>query len=125
MRALMLIAAAALAGSCARPATLPGAAPAQETAGRVAGPARTCVSSEQTQNLRVLDRQTLAYGWGSTVYVNHLPGPCPGLEPTSTLIVSAQSGQYCRGDRVQALEPGSTIAGPACNLGDWIPYRRP
>jgi hypothetical protein len=125
MRALMLIATAALVGSCARPAILPGVALAQETAGRVAGPAQTCVSSEPNQNLRVLDKQTLAYGWGSTVYVNHLPGPCPGLDLTSTLIVSAQAGQYCRGDHVQAREMGAIIAGPTCNLGDWIPYRRP
>jgi len=125
MRALMMIAAATLAGSCARPAILPGAALAQETVGRVAGPAQSCVSTQQDQNLRVLDRQTLAYGWGSTIYVNHLPGPCPGLEPLNTLIVSAQSGQYCRGDQVRAQAPGAIIAGPSCNLSDWIPYRRP
>jgi hypothetical protein len=125
MRALMLIAAALLAGSCARPAAMPGTALAQETAGRIAGPAKTCISTEQEQNLRVIDRQTLAYGWGSTVYVNHLPGICPGLDQTSTLIISAQSGQYCRGDRVQAREPGAIIPGPGCNLSDWIPYRRP
>jgi len=125
MRALIVIAAAFSIGSCARPVALPGAALAQETTGRVAGQAMTCISTEQDQNLRVLDRQTLAYGWGSTVYVNHLPGTCPGLEQTSTLIISAQSGQYCRGDRVAAREPGAIIPGPACNLGDWIPYRRP
>lgn len=125
MRALMLIAAAALTASCARPATLQGAALAQETAGRIAGPAQTCINTEQAQNLRVLDRQTLAYGWGSTVYINHLAAACPGLDQTSTLIISAQSGQYCRGDRVQARELGAIIPGPSCNLNDWIPYRRP
>lgn len=124
MRALMLIAATALVGSCAQPAMLPGVALARETGGRIAGAPQTCVASEQNQNLRVIDKQTLAYGWGSTVFVNHLPGPCPGLDQTSTLIISAQPGQYCRGDHVQARELGAIIAGPACNLGDWIPYRR-
>lgn len=125
MRTLMLIAAATLVGSCARPAVIPGAALAQETVGRVAGPPQTCIPTEQATNLRVLDPQTLAYGWGSTVYVNHLVAACPGLSQTSTLIVSAQPGQYCRGDRVQAQEMGSIIPGPACNLSDWVPYRRP
>ena len=126
MRALMLIAAAAVIASCSRPVTPPGASLAEETAGRTAGPAQTCVSAFPNQNLRILDPQTIAYGYGNTIYINRLPGACPALSQFNTIIVDAASGgQYCRGDRVRGLEPGALIPGPSCNLGDWVPYRKP
>lgn len=123
MRALMLIptAAAVLAG-CATPATPSGNAFASEVAGRVPGRPMSCVTTFPDQNLRVLDPATLAYGYGRTVYVNHLAAPCPALSQFNTLIVEAQGGQYCRGDRIRGREPGAIIPGPICNLGDWIPY---
>lgn len=126
MRALMLIASAMLVASCSRPVTPPGSGLAQATAGRIPGPAQTCVSNNPAENLHVLDPQTVAYGYGRTIYINRLPGPCPALSEFNTIIVQAGiGGQYCRGDRVRGLEPGAIIAGPSCNLGDWIPYRRP
>lgn len=125
MRALIIIAAAALSLSCSHPAPLPGSGLAQETAGRVAGPPRTCISSYPSENLRILDPQTVAYGFGGTIYINHLPAACPVLSQFNTTIVEADDGQqYCRGNRIRGLEPGGIIAGPICNLGDWIPYKR-
>lgn len=126
MRALMLIAASAALAGCSRPVTPPGSSLAQEIAGRVAGPAQSCVSSEPQQNLRIIDAQTIGYGWGRTIYVNHLGAPCPGLQPLSTLIVQPGiGGEYCRGDHVRGREMGAMIPGPVCILGEWIPYRRP
>jgi hypothetical protein len=126
MRTMMFVAVAAvtLAG-CTRPADPPGASFAKETAGRVAGAPRSCISTFPNQNLRVLDPMTLAYGYGRTTYINRLGGPCPALSPYNTIIINADSGQYCRGDRVRGLEPGARIAGPSCNLGDWVPYSMP
>lgn len=126
MRALMLIAAAATIVSCSRPVSPPGADLAELTAGRVAGPPQSCVPTNTSENLHYVDPQTVAYGYGATIWINRLPGPCPGLEQLSTIIVDAQDGtQYCRGNRIRGLEPGAIIAGPTCNLGDWMPYRKP
>ena len=112
--------------SCSYPPAPPGVALARETAGLVAGPPQSCVSTMPAEGLRIVDAQTLAYGWGRSVAINHMSGPCPGLEPTSTLIVEpGLGGQYCRGDRVRVLETGSMIPGATCILGDWLPYRRP
>ena len=120
-----IIAAFALA-SCTRPAQPPGAELARELAGHVAGPAQSCVTTFPSQNLRVIDPSTLAYGYGRTVYVNHLGAPCPALEPLNTVIIHGlMAGEYCRGDRVQGREPGAIIAGPQCILQNWIPYRMP
>jgi hypothetical protein len=124
MRALILTAAAAALAGCTA-----GPQPdrfARDMAGRVAGPPQTCVSVNPVENLHVIDPQTVAYGYGSTIYLNHLAAPCPALSQFNTVIVQAGIGsQYCRGDRVRGLEPGAIIAGPSCNLGDWVPYRRP
>lgn len=126
MRPLMLIAAAAIVASCSRPVEPPADRFAKETEGRIAGPAQSCVNTYPNQNLRVLDAQTLAYGTGGTIFINRLPASCPGLGELNTTIVYGSTGsQYCRGDRVRGLEMGATIPGPPCNLGDWVPYRKP
>ena len=110
--------------ACAGPAVPPGDASASVTAGRVAGPAQSCVSTHPSEGLRAIDSATLAYGSGSTIYLNRLGDRCPGLQNLSTIITEVQGGHYCRGDRIRALELGSIIPGPTCNLGDWVPYRR-
>jgi hypothetical protein len=98
---------------------------ARELAGRTAGPADRCIPSHQGQALQIVDQRTIAYRNGGTIWVNRLDSPCSGLRPLNTLIVDMHGNQYCRGDRVRGLEPGSGIAGPACLLGDFVPYRRP
>jgi hypothetical protein len=123
MRRLPLIFIIALA-SCTRPAAPPGSDLARLIAGRSAGPPQSCILSRPDFSLHAVDPTTITYGSGSTVYVNRL-GPCPGLKELSTIIiVTSSGGQYCRGDRIRANEPGSIIPGPTCNLGDWVPYRR-
>lgn len=128
MRSLILISAFALgASSCTTPPTTPGgqSALAREVAGRVAGPPRSCVNSNQSANLRVIDSQTLAYNDGPTIWVTHLGAPCPGIQTLSTLIVEPKlGGQYCRGDHVRGLEQGAIIPGATCFIDNWVPYRR-
>lgn len=112
--------------SCMQPSTPP-ADPAltRELAGRFAGAPRSCITNFSNSNLTAIDANTVVFRSGSTIYVNHLAAPCPSIAPFSTLIIEAQQGHYCRGDRVRGLEPNSIIAGPVCILGDWVPYRKP
>jgi hypothetical protein len=126
MRTLILLSAIVLAG-CARPATPNGnSAFASEIAGRTAGSPQSCITSNQSANLRVVDPQTLAYDDGPTLWVTHLGAPCPGMQTLSTVIVEPKlGGQYCRGDHVRGLEQGAIIPGATCFVGDWVPYRRP
>lgn len=126
MRALMLIAAAATVGSCSQAVSPPGAETADLLAGRVPGPPQSCITSNTSENLHALDTQTLAYGSGRTIYINRLASSCPAVGPLNTLIVvPGLPGEYCRNDRIRGNEPGSIIPGPSCNLGEWVPYRRP
>ena len=126
MRALIPIAAAALIAGCSRPVMPPGSGFAEAVAGRVAGAPQICIPVTPAENLHAVDAQTIAYGFGRTIFINRLASPCPGLGETNTIIVEANPGnRYCRGDRVRGLETGAIIPGPSCNLGDWVPYRLP
>ena len=126
MRPLILLSTALVLASCARPGT-PGSSElfARELAGRAAGAPQTCINTLPAQNLRAIDDHTIAYDRGTTIYVNRLLDNCPSVGPHNTLIVQASiAGQYCRGDQISGNEPGGIIAGPACNLQDWVPYKR-
>jgi hypothetical protein len=125
MRSLIAIApvAAFALGSCTQPPAPPGAAFAQTVAGRIAGPPQSCVSHFGSDHPYVIDPQTLAYGYGRTIYVNRLGAPCPGVDQSNILITESYGGMYCRGDRIRGSEPGAIIPGPVCILHDWVPYR--
>jgi hypothetical protein len=123
MRPIILLLPVVLA-SCTRPVAPGGANHSQALAGYAAGAPQTCVPTSSNDSLQLIDPGTVIYGSGRTVYVNHLGGPCSALSPPSTLIVDAQPGHYCRGDRVRGFEPGGLIPGPVCILGDWVPYRK-
>jgi|1186.fasta_scaffold71628_2 hypothetical protein len=129
MRSVIFISAAALTvASCTEQPGTPSdsTAFARELAGLTAGPPQTCIPSWPSTNIRVIDRQTLAYDQGKTTWVNRLKAPCPAVEPLNTIIVEPKLGtQYCRGDHIRGREPGAIIAGPTCFLSDWVPYRRP
>jgi hypothetical protein len=112
------------AGSCAPSSPASNAGPLPELAGRTAGAPQRCISFQQTEGLRIADAQTVIYGSGRTIWVNRLASACPGMNPMAILIVEPMGTEYCRGDRVRTIDPVSRIPGPACILGDFIPYRR-
>jgi hypothetical protein len=95
-----------------------------ELAGRTAGPPQDCVAASPGESLVARDSRTLVYRRGATLWVDRLAAACPGLDPMSTLIVDVQGSQYCRGDRVRALDPGQSIPGPPCLLGPFTPWSR-
>jgi hypothetical protein len=96
---------------------------AADLEGRTAGAPQACIPVRQGQSMRIVDRRTIVYREFDTIYVNRLDAACPGLRPHSTLVVEVHGSQYCRGDRVRAVEPGSSIPGPFCQLRDFVPYR--
>lgn len=127
MRSLILVPALAATalGSCAQQPAPPGSALAQTLAGRVAGPPQECISEFGQDHPYVIDPQTIAYGYGRTIYINRLAGPCPAVDPVNTLITETHGGMYCRGDPIRGKEPGAIIPGPVCILQNWVPYRTP
>lgn len=126
MRPLIL---ALILTGCVTAADSPGEAEAElvaELQGRSAGAAVDCIPINSGTALDIVSADTLVYRAGSTIWVNRLPGSCPGLRPLNQLIIEPSSGgRYCRGDRVRGVKPGSTIPGAICPLGSFTPYRRP
>lgn len=92
---------------------------------RVAQAPVDCVSTSLLGNARIIDKQTIVYRRTGTIYVNRLRSECPGLDPYTTLITEVKGGQLCRMDLVSTLDPGSTIPGPKCQLGQFTPYKLP
>ena len=124
MRYLILV--LALAG-CMEARSEPGReelALSRELEGRVAGPPQDCINATPSTSLNIVSRDTLVYRAGATIWVNRIPGGCPGTRPFNQLIVEPSSaGRYCRSDRIRAVETGSSIPGPICPLGQFTPYR--
>lgn len=93
-------------------------------AGRTEGEPRACLSPAAGTGLTIVAPGAIGYRSGNTLWVNRPGPPCSGIRPMDTLIVESPDGRYCRGDPVRAVATGTSIAGPACSLGDFIPYRR-
>ena len=81
--------------------------------------------TQRTQGLRTVNRSTLVYGSGRTVWVNRVDPRCSGFSQWDLLVVEPIGSQYCRGDLVRTIDPVSKIPGPACRLGDFVPYTKP
>lgn len=126
MRALLLLPLTMLA-ACAANGGVEDTREAQllqrQLAGRTAGEPRDCVPRMQAQSLQAVDRRTLVYETAGEIWVTRLAADCPGLRPHSTIIAETYGDRYCRNDRIRALEPGTTIPGPICLLGNFTPYR--
>ena len=97
-----------------------------ELAGRQPGETTDCISTTGGGAFDVVDARTLVYRTGWVTYVNRLESACPGLRPTSRLIIEpTDNSRYCRLDRVRPVDDGSTSIGAICPLGRFTAYTRP
>lgn len=110
--------------ACAAPQPEP-SREAVELAGRTAAPAENCVIIREGEALRVsdTDRHTLLYGNGKTIWANRL-GPACSFRLDDVLVTEPFGSHFCRGDIIRSFDRFSRIPGPACVLGDFVPYRR-
>jgi hypothetical protein len=121
-----LAALALVLGSCApSPPAAQQRGPDAELAGRVAGAPERCVTISSQQSFRVSDsdRHLLLYGSGRTIWANRL-GQCT-FGSDDVLVTEPFGSSYCRGDLVRSFDRQSRIPGPACVLGEFVPYNRP
>ena len=93
------------------------------TAGKVAGPAITCLPSYRSNDMVTIDDGTVAFKNGRTVYVNHLLGVCNGLKSGFYTLVTRSSGSgLCRGDIARVADVSTGMIVGSCAVGDFIPY---
>ena len=96
-------------------------------AGKVAGHPTSCLPTYTSQNMVVIDDNTLAFRSGSRrVYVNHLRSGCERLGNGFYSLVTRSFGPgMCSGDIAQVAHLPSGVTVGSCVLGDFVPYTRP
>lgn len=96
-------------------------------AGKVAGPPISCLPRYASNDMVVIDENTIAFRDGSRrTYINHMQGGCNNLGGT-TALVTRQYGtaQLCRGDIGQVTDLTNHFTVGSCVFGDFIPYTMP
>lgn len=93
-------------------------------AGRVAGAPEKCLPTYRSNDMTVIDDDTILFRDGRTTYVNHPLGGCNNLHQSGRALVTRNFGpQLCRGDLATVIDNTSGMSVGACSLGDFIPYR--
>ena len=132
MRKLGVLLVAATVGSCM--ATPPNpevvareqAQFAQLTAGKVAGAPLSCLPSYRSNDMIVIDDNTIAFRNGpGRVYINHMQGGCLNIDHGRNALVTRTPGpNLCRGDIAQVVDFSARIPVGSCVFGDFVPYTR-
>ena len=96
----------------------------KQLAGKVAGKPESCLPLYRSNDMTVIDDNTILYRDGRTTYVNKPLGGCNGLGNGGYALVTHSVGsQLCRGDiaQVRDVTTGMTIG--SCALGDFVPFK--
>lgn len=131
MRILILAAAATSLAGCETTDSQPDrrSAQAQATydrmlAGKSAGRPATCLPLLRSNDMVVIDDDTILYRDGRTTYVNKPLGGCNLLGRGSYALVTRIFGsQLCRGDIANVVDTRTGVTVGSCALGDFVPYR--
>lgn len=132
MRLFCLFAVGAVLASCTMSARQPAPnAQAQTTyqrlvAGKVAKAPISCLPAYRSNDMVVVDDNTIAFKDAGTVYINHPPGGCSQLSSGHTALVTRQYGGpgLCRGDIAQVVDTLNRMTVGSCTLGDFTPFVR-
>jgi hypothetical protein len=101
---------------------------ARLTAGKVAGAPLSCLPTYRSNDMIVIDDETIAFRNGpGQVYINHMQGGgCLNIEGgRNALVTRTPSTNLCRGDIAQVLDTAAHMTIGSCVFGDFVPYMRP
>ncbi len=135
MRAMsLLIVSASLAACTTAPQPVTRSAKAEAhlqkiLAGKVAGPSVTCLPSYRSNDMVVIDDNTILFRDGSRrVYRNDLVGGgCTRIGSGFYALVTRTFGGFglCRGDIARVMDVQNGITVGTCVIGDFVPYTPP
>jgi len=133
MRSMSLLCLAVAVGACApvQPAARTPQAEAhlqKVLSGKVPGRPVSCLPDYRSDNMVVIDDDTILFRDGRTVYRNDfLGGSCSRLSNGNYALLTRRFGGLglCRGDiaEVKDLANGMTVG--SCVMGDFVPYTAP
>jgi hypothetical protein len=134
LASLTILASAGLLASCATTGTPePRTARAQADLnrfldGKVPGKAQSCLPSYRSQDMVVIDENTILFRDGSKrVWRTDVRGGCNGLgRPGTALLTRSFGGSgLCRGEIAQVVDTAQGFVVGSCSLGDFVPYTGP
>lgn len=99
----------------------------EAVAGRVPGRPVDCLPSYRSNDMRVIDDNTILFRDGRTTYVQAPRGGCSPLGSGHyTLVTHSFGGQgLCRGDIAQVVDASSGFTVGSCALESFVPFERP
>jgi len=134
MKILAPLLAAAALGSCTNAPPAETLAPtgreqaqlAGLTAGKVAGAPISCLPRHRSDDMIVINENTIAFRDGSKrVYLNHMQGGCMNIDNGRNALQTQTTGSnLCRGDIAQVIDTLNRIPIGSCVFGDFVPYTR-
>ncbi|KLI64558.1 hypothetical protein [Aurantiacibacter marinus] len=89
--------------------------------GRVAGEPTSCISTFNSNRLRVVENVGLAYERGGTLWVARASDP-RNLGPWDVPIIERTGSQLCRHDVHRTIDRSSGMFSGILFLSDWTPY---
>ena len=99
---------------------------ADALAGRVAQAPVRCLPSYRTDQMQIIDDNTILFKDGRTVYVQHPRGGCNGLGIGGYTLVTRKFGtsDTCDGDINHLVDLRNGFTGGSCVFGPFIPYTK-
>jgi hypothetical protein len=96
-------------------------------AGKTAQPPVTCLPSYLSNDMRVIDENTVVYRSGAKrVYVGHFNGGCNYLGQAGYALLTKPFGSgSCRGDIAQVIDTHGGFTVGSCVIGDFTPFVAP
>ncbi len=102
---------------------------AQRLAGTVAGEPVNCLPRYRSNDMEVIDGDTILFHDGRTTYRQDTSGSCyPQGSQSGYALVTRNvggSGRLCDGDIARAVDRASGLFAGSCSFNRFIPYRRP
>lgn len=96
-------------------------------AGKVAGPAVSCLPSNRASEMVIIDDSTLLFRQGNNlVYRTELQAGCGRLGSGFYALKTNRfggSGGLCRGEIAEVVDLQAGFSVGSCTFGDFVPYR--
>ena len=94
-------------------------------AGKVAGKPVSCISLRDIDRSQNIGENAIIYRISTNrFYVNKPRGGCSGLRDGRALITRSPTDRLCSGDVARVVDLTLGFEGPACILGEFIPYTK-
>jgi hypothetical protein len=95
--------------------------------GRVPGAAQSCLPDYRSNDMVVIDDNTVLFRDGRTVYRNDFQGgSCNRLGSGFFALLTRRIGGIglCRGDIAEVIDTGTGMTVGSCVIGDFVPYTK-